>query len=110
LSRLISHPPPLPGSANPATLAKTESGEVLRLKLSSPSDGEAAPNATPARVEQVIYHGFVTHLHLRLANGEPLIAFRHQGTELVGFPISPGMRVIASWPGDAARIVRDDVD
>ena len=37
-----------------------ESGYLIRL---------------PAMIEQIIYHGFATHLHLRMPNGEPLIAF-----------------------------------
>ena len=65
---------------------------------------------TPAIVEQVIYHGFVTHLHLRVPNGDPLVAFRQHGTELDGLQLSAGMRVIVSWPDDAAQIVRDETD
>jgi len=40
---------------------------------SAAADG--VPNMTPAVIEQIIYHGFATHLHLRLPNGDPLIAF-----------------------------------
>src|SRR3954449_12598227 len=36
---------------------------------------ERTPNTIPAMVEQIIYHGFATHLHLRMPNGEPLVAF-----------------------------------
>jgi putative spermidine/putrescine transport system ATP-binding protein len=72
--------------------------------------GVGAPNMTPALVEQVIYHGFITHLHMRLPSGDPLLAFLRQGAGLDGVPLSPGMRVIASWPQDAAQIVRDEID
>jgi putative spermidine/putrescine transport system ATP-binding protein len=68
------------------------------------------PNTTGAVVEQIVYHGFVTHLHLRLPNGDPLIAFRQHATGSDGLPIHPGMHVTARWPDDAAQIVRDDLD
>jgi putative spermidine/putrescine transport system ATP-binding protein len=68
---------------------------------------ERSPNMVPALVEQVIYHGFVTHLHLRLPNGDPLIAFRQHGAGSDGLPIHPGMHVTASWPNDAGQVVRD---
>jgi putative spermidine/putrescine transport system ATP-binding protein len=69
-----------------------------------------SPNSTPAVIEQVIYHGFITHLHLRLPNGEPLLAFLQHGAGIDGLPLSPGMRVSARWPNEAPQIVRDAID
>jgi putative spermidine/putrescine transport system ATP-binding protein/spermidine/putrescine transport system ATP-binding protein len=69
---------------------------------------EPAPNATAAQIEQVIYHGYMTHLYLRLPNGEPLIAFQQNRAGADGMPLAPGMQVQASWPEDAAQIVRDE--
>ncbi len=84
---------------------------ALRPEAVSIEPGGAgdAPNMTPAIVEQVVYHGFVTHLHLRLPNGEPLIAFR-QHAAADGLPLSPGMHVTARWTDDAPRIVRDELE
>jgi putative spermidine/putrescine transport system ATP-binding protein len=65
------------------------------------------PNSSSALIEQVIYHGFVTHLHMRLPNGDPLIAFHQQGEASVTLPIHPGMRAKAWWPAEAPQIVRD---
>src|SRR5262249_37032364 len=36
----------------------------------------APPNTVDAVIEQVVYHGFVSHLYLKQANGEPLIVFQ----------------------------------
>jgi putative spermidine/putrescine transport system ATP-binding protein len=72
--------------------------------------GEKEPNTIAAVVEQVIYHGFVTHLHLRLPDGEPMIAFWQHGAGLDGLPVAAGMRVTANWARDAAQIVRNDID
>jgi putative spermidine/putrescine transport system ATP-binding protein/spermidine/putrescine transport system ATP-binding protein len=72
------------------------------------SSGEPVPNTTPAQVEQVIYHGYMTHLYLRLPNGKPLIAFQQNRAGADGMPLAPGMQVQASWPEDAAQIVRDE--
>jgi putative spermidine/putrescine transport system ATP-binding protein/spermidine/putrescine transport system ATP-binding protein len=66
------------------------------------------PNTTPAIVEQVIYHGFVTHLHLRMPNGAPLIAFRQNRVEADEATAAPGTWLHASWPGESGQIVRDE--
>ncbi|MEJ1976657.1 MAG: TOBE domain-containing protein [Acetobacteraceae bacterium] len=38
-------------------------------------DADAAPNSAQATVEQIIYRGSLTHLYLRLDDGETLLAF-----------------------------------
>ena len=83
--------------------------ESISIAAAEPAEGAAA-NTVSAIVEQVIYHGFITHLHLRLPNGEPLLAFLREGGEVDGLPISPGTRVVAHWHEDAAQIVRDVID
>ncbi len=55
--------------------------ESIALAPPAGANGDAIPNRTPAIVEQVIYHGFVTHLYLRMPNGAPLIAFRQNRDE-----------------------------
>jgi putative spermidine/putrescine transport system ATP-binding protein len=84
--------------------------EAVKIVPGDAGNGDDAPNSTQALIEQVIYHGFITHLHMRLPNGELLLAFLPHGTGLDGLPISPGMRVIARWDDDAAQIVRDAID
>ena len=84
--------------------------EAVTIAPGETGDGDGVPNSTPALIEQVIYHGFITHLHMRLPNGEPLLAFLPHGTWLDGLPISPGMRVTARWSDDASQIVRDAID
>ena len=56
------------------------------------------------------YSGFVTHLHMRLPNGDPLLAFLRNGSGLDGLPVGPSMRVIAHWADEALQIVRDAID
>jgi putative spermidine/putrescine transport system ATP-binding protein/spermidine/putrescine transport system ATP-binding protein len=84
--------------------------EAVIIAPGDTGEGAGSPNTTPAVVEQIIYHGFVTHLHMRLPNGDPLLAFLRNGTGLDGLPISSGMRVIAHWADDAPQIVRDAID
>jgi putative spermidine/putrescine transport system ATP-binding protein len=69
-----------------------------------------SPNATAAVIEQLVYHGFVTHVHLRLPNGEPLLAYLTHGADLPEKPLDPGTRVVARWSEDAAQIVRDEIN
>ena len=74
----------------------------------STANGDPTPNMTSAVVEQVIYHGFVTHLYLRMPNGAPLIAFRQNRTESGDAPCTPGTWLHASWPAASGQIVRDE--
>ena len=77
----------------------------------APCRGEAgapSPNTTPAVAEQLVYHGFVTHLHLRLPSGDLLLAYVRHGNDLAGKPINPGTKMIARWSADAAHIVREE--
>ena len=48
--------------------------EVVVIEAAEVSDSvDRIPNMTPTVIEQIIYHGFATHLHLWLPNGDPLI-------------------------------------
>ncbi len=72
--------------------------------------GEAGPppNSADAVVEQIVYHGFVSHLYLRLGNGEPLIAYQqNQGAAASGAALAAGMRVRARWEEASNHLVRD---
>jgi putative spermidine/putrescine transport system ATP-binding protein len=83
--------------------------EAVVIEAANANDpGERVPNVTPATVEQVIYHGFITHLHLRMPNGEPLIAFEQNRAGADQAEIRPGMQVRARWTPESGQIVRDE--
>jgi putative spermidine/putrescine transport system ATP-binding protein/spermidine/putrescine transport system ATP-binding protein len=89
----------------------SEATVVLRPEAVSVGfcEGDApSTNATPAVVEQLVYHGFVTHLHLRLPTGDTLLAYLRHGTDGLGKSINPGARVVARWSEDVMHIVRDE--
>jgi hypothetical protein len=77
--------------------------ESIALASPAAADGDPAPNTTPAMVEQVIYHGFVTHLYLRMPNGAPLIALRQNRAETSDAPSAPGTWLHASWPPESGH-------
>jgi putative spermidine/putrescine transport system ATP-binding protein len=95
-------------AAGEATIALRP--EAVTIAPAGTADGDGLPNKTPAIVEQIIYHGFITHLYLRMPNGGPLLAFLRHGTQLDGLSISPGMRVTARWTADAAHLVQETID
>jgi putative spermidine/putrescine transport system ATP-binding protein len=60
-------------------------------------------------VEQVVYRGFVSHIYLRLDNGEALIAFQSNRGDSAGAPPpGPGARVLARWAASSNRVVHDE--
>ena len=65
------------------------------------------PNTADAIVEQIVYHGSVSHLHLRRADGEPLLAFRQNRGAAADPAITVGAHVRARWAEASNHIVRD---
>ena len=67
----------------------------------------AGANAVVARLEQIVYRGFMVHYYLRLPGGDRLVAFQqHGGAGAVG--LQPGQAVLAEWDEAANRVVRDE--
>ena len=89
---------------------RPEAVSVASCEGDPSSPNATSPNATSAVIEQLVYHGFVSHLHLRLPTGEPLLAYLRHGTDLAENPVEPGMRVVARWSEDAVHIVRDETN
>lgn len=77
--------------------------------VAAPLAGDAPPqaNSIDAVVEQIVYHGFVSHLYLRLPNGEPLIAYQQNQGAAASLSLAPGMRVRAWWDEARNHLVRD---
>jgi len=84
--------------------------EAIAIETRRGEFDAAVPNATVAVAEQLVYHGFVTHLHLRLPNGAPLLAYVRFRTDIADDPISPGTQIVARWSADAAHVVRDEAN
>jgi len=89
---------------SPVTIALRP--EAISVEPATAADGEAMPNSANAVVEQIVYHGFVSHLYLRRKNGDPLIAFQqnHVGAPV---PVTTGMNVRARWVETSNHIVRE---
>ena len=93
---------------SPVTVAlRPEAITVEPLAVDSGDDAEARPNSVDAVVEQIVYHGFVSHLYLRLPNGEPLIAYQQNQGAAASLSLAPGMRVRARWDEARNHLVRD---
>ncbi len=75
-----------------------------------PSGVPRGINATRAIVEQIVYHGFNSHLYLRQPDGEKLIAFQQNEAGLGGTAIQPGTAVRAYWAEEGNHIVRDEAN
>jgi putative spermidine/putrescine transport system ATP-binding protein len=80
--------------------------EAVSIEPARPAD---APNCVLGTVEQVVYRGFVSHIYLRLDNGEALIAFQSNRGDSTGAPPpGPGARVLARWAASSNRVVHDE--
>lgn len=80
-----------------------EPGETGRAR-----SADAGLNEINAVVEKVVYHGYISHLYLRQANGAPLIAYQQNAMTSFGQSIEPGRHVRAHWSEESNHIVRDE--
>jgi putative spermidine/putrescine transport system ATP-binding protein len=71
-------------------------------------DRTAPEEGAPATVRQIVYRGQTTHVHMRLEDGEPFVAFlpNRQG-ETAGQAFAVGDRVWASWAPQSNWLVSD---
>ena len=76
-------------------------------KLVVGATGMSRGTALPARVEAVVYVGTAVHVHLRVATGERLIAYR-QNDSAAPVALASGAEVVVSWPPEAARLLPDE--
>ena len=84
--------------------------EAITVEPLAIDDGNNAPspaNSVDAVVEQIVYHGFVSHLYLRLPNGEPLVAYQQNQGAAAFLKLAPGKPVRARWDEASNHIVRD---
>jgi putative spermidine/putrescine transport system ATP-binding protein len=81
--------------------------EAISVGPATAADSGAAPNSVSAVVEEIVYHGFVSHLYLRRKNGDQLIAFQqnHAGASIPA--ITAGMDVCARWAAESNHLVRE---
>jgi spermidine/putrescine ABC transporter ATP-binding subunit len=79
------------------------------VSLGDLDDGALADQGgTPATVEQVVYRGQTTHVHMKLDDGEPFVAFLpNRLGESSGPTLAAGDRIRASWPPESNWLVAD---
>ena len=77
------------------------------MEPAASGNGAASANTADGIVEQVVYHGFVSHIYLRQKNGELLIAFQQNQAGASAPVISAGMKVRARWAESSTHLVRD---
>jgi putative spermidine/putrescine transport system ATP-binding protein len=79
------------------------------VSLAGLDDGApAAQGSTLAKVEQVVYRGQTTHVHMKLDDGEPFVAFLpNRLGERAGPTFAAGDRIRASWPLESNWLVAD---
>jgi putative spermidine/putrescine transport system ATP-binding protein/spermidine/putrescine transport system ATP-binding protein len=86
------------------TVALRPEGVHVRAAPSAP-DG---PNQVVATLEQAVYRGFMIHHHMRLPNGEPLIAYEQNTGRQANESFASGQQVLASWDAASLRLVREE--
>ncbi len=90
---------------SPVTIALRP--EAISVEPLPAGESPIPPNAVDAMVEQIVYHGFVSHLYLKQKNGEPLIAFQQNQSGAEVPVLTAGMKVRALWAEASNHIVRD---
>ncbi len=79
---------------------------VNRLNVSSPP--EDAHHTIVARVEQIIYRGFINHYYLKLHDGHEVIAYQQNQTRDSVAAYTQGEKVIVRWDKSSNHVIARD--
>ncbi|MBS0517092.1 MAG: ABC transporter ATP-binding protein [Proteobacteria bacterium] len=78
------------------------------VALAPLAEGAMPEIGVPATVQQVVYRGQTTHVHMQLADGEPFVAFLpNRVGESAGQSFAAGDKVSASWSPQSNWLVSD---
>jgi spermidine/putrescine ABC transporter ATP-binding subunit len=90
-----------------------EQGDLLlsirpeAINLRAAGDDTPAMNEVTATIEQVVFRGQTTHVHMKMSDGTSLLS-NQSGLGLSRLPdLASGTQVIAGWAADSGRIVLD---
>lgn len=73
-----------------------------------PARAATGPDCLLGTVEQIVYRGFISHIYLRLDDGETLIVFQsNQSGSGNATPVVSGSRVLARWNAGSNRVVHE---
>ena len=79
--------------------------EAIWLSKSAANSAPLPANSVHAKIEQIIYRGFITHFYLRLSNGDELIAYQQNQTRDQASTFHEGEQVVAAWDGTSNHVI-----
>lgn len=78
------------------------------VRIAKPDDAgypPRKPNTVAARIDQIVYRGFITHYYLRLDDGKELIAYQQNHSRDAAVAFQQGEGVIASWDVSSTHVL-----
>ncbi|MCZ8108834.1 MAG: ABC transporter ATP-binding protein [Burkholderiales bacterium] len=79
--------------------------EAIQVRRASEAGSAAGANAVAAKIEQVIYRGFITHYYLRVPGGQEVIAYQQNQTRDAASAFQQGDDVIAVWDASSNHVI-----
>ncbi|CAH1672862.1 ABC transporter ATP-binding protein [Chelatococcus asaccharovorans] len=79
--------------------------EAITVEKANGLEVADRPNVVAARVEQVIYRGFISHYYLRTHGGQQLIAFEQNQLHTTGLRHTVGDEVVARWDASSNHVI-----
>jgi putative spermidine/putrescine transport system ATP-binding protein/spermidine/putrescine transport system ATP-binding protein len=58
-----------------------------------------------ARIDQVVYRGFVSHYYLKTAGGEQIVVFEQNQSQQGGLRYAVGQDVVARWTTPSNHLI-----
>ena len=80
------------------------------IRLSAPDKATPIANGMTGTVEQVIYRGLTTHIHIKRPGGELFAIIRQSNEPLEpAVELTEGAPVVAQWPSERNLVVAEDI-
>jgi putative spermidine/putrescine transport system ATP-binding protein len=79
--------------------------EAVTIEKAEKSPLNEAVNSVIAKVEQVVYRGFISHYYLTTSTGDQIVAFEQNQTRGTGLQYATGDMVVASWDSSSNHVI-----
>jgi len=79
--------------------------EAIIVEQAAEAGAALSPNSVAARVDQVVYRGFVSHYYLKTASGEQIIVFEQNQSQQSGLRYAVGQEVVARWNTPSNHVI-----
>jgi putative spermidine/putrescine transport system ATP-binding protein/spermidine/putrescine transport system ATP-binding protein len=79
--------------------------EAITVEKASSLAADDVVNSVLAKIDQVVYRGFISHYYLKTMSGERILAFEQNQSRSTGLHYAVGDAVVARWDSSSNHVI-----